>query len=113
MAKHFSFGHNDSRVVLHLSDSPWWCDALIHVSDGICALSRHHLCNSLVVRVYDLTKRHEKAHLAVSVDREHWVEWAKLTGDEDPSWWWEDDEPDDAPNLAKAFANPRRFRQDC
>lgn len=91
--KHFGFRYVRGQILLDISEIHWWWVALVDVTDGICALSRHRLCNSLVPRVYDLTERHI-ATLTIPVDREHWVSWAAMTGADDPSWWWDEPEID-------------------
>lgn len=107
MTKHFGFryvsdGTPLGGVMLDISETRWWWDVPVHVADALCALSRHRLCNSLVVWAYNLNARHVRRELAVPATRELWASWAKLAGAEDPSWRWDDD--DDAGLLAIAEA---------
>jgi len=91
--KHFSFRYrDDGQVLLDISECRWWWDALVHAADGVCALSRHRLCGSLVAWAYGVNERHIRYQLSIPVDREQWVAWATMMGDDDPSWpWWEDE----------------------
>lgn len=90
--KHFGFRCVKEQVLLDISVSPLWCWLLLRAADGLCALTSHRLCNSLVLWTYGIEEKRVRAHLAIPVGRETWIEWAKATGAEDPSWWWTEDE---------------------
>lgn len=93
---YFRWNSREECVELKLEAYPWRWHALVWTADLICAMSGHRFCFSLVRWAYEVADKHDTARLCIPVEKMHWQSWAQQTGAEDPSWWWTEDEDEDA-----------------
>jgi hypothetical protein len=114
MRKSFGFTYNytSAEVGVCVEEYAWRWHWLAYAADAVCALSRHRLCQSLVMWAYNKVDEHVVFSAGFPSTKEQWVAYAAATGAEDPSWRWEDedDEPEVVPELARALKRPRLFR---
>lgn len=79
----FVFNKNDDEAKLTIRQygkHQWWREFVYWAVDNFCALTGHHLCNSLVTWGFSLAFKNVTAELEIPLPLETWTAWAKLRG---------------------------------